>query len=370
MEIFFIFLAVFALLYIVARIIHKYVLLTHTVQPKKCRNGLKIHSLVGDVSFDIVYKEHFEDDATLQHGLTIDHLIDPAAKEGGPPPLLIDVGANIGLWSLAMLRKLPRCEIVQFEPVPLLAECCRLNTSTATALSSSSNGVCSDSQHKVTLHQIGLGSKDEENKVSFLFKPGLSAGTHCADLLTSDPLLLAPPQGTSMFRVLRAAIRDALSVGTLPRFIAAPLINLLDVPVLNICVLFLLIPAGIWIAAGHTQVKVESTIRSLTSVLEETGLRGRKIDYLKIDVEGFEEDVVQGIDEATWKQVDQCMIEVHDGKNGRIQRMQTMLERLGFEVEIGRDAFAMHELIPIATIFATKLTKKKKQTTNESKKLV
>lgn len=52
---------------------------------------------------------------------------------------------------------------------------------------------------------------------------------------------------------------------------------------------------------SYEVVDVNVRVRRLDAILEEAGFAGRPIHFLKIDVEGFEESVLRGIDLLTWR---------------------------------------------------------------------
>jgi hypothetical protein len=51
---------------------------------------------------------------------------------------------------------------------------------------------------------------------------------------------------------------------------------------------------------------------TLQQLLQEVVLNGSRVDLLKIDVEGEELAVLQGLDTAGWQRVQQVVVEVHD----------------------------------------------------------
>lgn len=78
-------------------------------------------------------------------------------------PLIVDVGANIGMFVLFMKRERPGAEFVCFEPMPDSIEIFRKNMDLH----------CLDG---ITLHETALGSREEEN-VAFSFFPMLPANS-------------------------------------------------------------------------------------------------------------------------------------------------------------------------------------------------
>jgi FkbM family methyltransferase len=63
--------------------------------------------------------------------------------------------------------------------------------------------------------------------------------------------------------------------------------------------------------------------------------QGRPVDLLKVDVEGGELDVVQGIDEAHWPLIQQALLEVQDSDDDRVAIITDLLTRHGMRVSIG-----------------------------------
>eukprot|EP00882_Tetradesmus_deserticola_P023920 GHRQ01026098.1.p4 GENE.GHRQ01026098.1~~GHRQ01026098.1.p4 ORF type:complete len:116 (-),score=26.22 GHRQ01026098.1:473-820(-) len=62
--------------------------------------------------------------------------------------------------------------------------------------------------------------------------------------------------------------------------------------------------------------RFEVPILTLQQLLQEAVPDGRMVDLLKIDVEGEEWAVLQGLDEAGWQRVQQVVAEVHDCRPG------------------------------------------------------
>jgi hypothetical protein len=67
----------------------------------------------------------------------------------------------------------------------------------------------------------------------------------------------------------------------------------------------------------------------------------KRIDLLKIDVEGCEYAVLRGISNADWGAVQQVVLEVHDVKS-RLARVVRMLKRKGFAVAATRSPGLEH----------------------------
>ena len=75
-------------------------------------------------------------------------------------------------------------------------------------------------------------------------------------------------------------------------------------------------------------------LRTLSSIIREEGVE--VIDFLKIDVQKSELDVLRGIEENDWPKIRQIVVEVHD-INDRLGAIHTTLEQRGYEVAIEQD---------------------------------
>ena len=88
----------------------------------------------------------------------------------------------------------------------------------------------------------------------------------------------------------------------------------------------------------NLQRKVKGKVRPLSQVIAEQKLE--QIDFLKIDVERAEWDVLMGIEEEDWPKIRQLFIEVHDQAN-KLSRVQKLLSIKGFRhiVTVQEDFF-------------------------------
>ena len=73
-------------------------------------------------------------------------------------------------------------------------------------------------------------------------------------------------------------------------------------------------------------INVVCPLRTLSSVLETESIE--RIDLLKIDCEGFELDVLQGIEPKHWDRISQVVVEVHD-HDGRADAVEQLLRSHG-----------------------------------------
>src|SRR5262249_19538983 len=60
------------------------------------------------------------------------------------------------------------------------------------------------------------------------------------------------------------------------------------------------------------------------------------IDLLKVDAEGAEWEILQGVEDSDWPHIRQLVLEVHD-VDDRVNRMRTFLEEKGYRVTVEQD---------------------------------
>ncbi|WP_206795366.1 non-ribosomal peptide synthetase [Amycolatopsis sp. MtRt-6] len=226
---------------------------------------------------------------TLENGLTVaapndreaaflhrELFADRQAPEPALPaaPVVFDVGAHVGLFSLAVHRAYPGATIHAVEPVPELADMLQVNVDLH--------------EMPVRVHRAGLA--DKAGEATFTYYPQLSIMSgRFADREQEE-------------RLLRAY------VGELPGA-EADLAELL----------------GDRLRAEH----VTAPLRTLSGLIDETGV-GR-IDLLKVDVEKSELDVLLGVRTEHWAMIGQVLLEVHD-QDDRTARVRELLTAQGFEV--------------------------------------
>ena len=80
--------------------------------------------------------------------------------------------------------------------------------------------------------------------------------------------------------------------------------------------------------AGNDVVPIQCAVTTVSDVLREHDIE--RIDYLKIDVEGAELDVLRGIVPDDWARIARLGMEVHD-VDGRLRTIRKMLAFAGFD---------------------------------------
>ena len=192
-------------------------------------------------------------------------------------PVIMYVGANIGLFSLAALRENANARVYAFEPAPAAFECLERNLS---AVRSAQPATCT----RVLL-------RDSASTCPLHWYPEAPAESTCH------------PREREGQRLRLAAVAKASEAEADSSSAAA-------------------VPAS---AAEVIQVSA----MTLAAFLEREALDS--IDLLKVDVEGDELRVLMGVGAQNWHRIRQVVVEVHD-INGRLDACVRLLRRHGFKV--------------------------------------
>lgn len=258
--------------------------------------GLSLHEPAGELlvaqlnrtETDFLYREVFVENAYLRHGIGL-----PA------DPVVVDVGANIGMFSLLVAQRSSGARIVAVEPVAELARAASINAEL--------HGV------DVTVLNCGLGSRTGEVAFSYYPNNTLMSGMY--------------GDAEEDRAVLRSYLRTAPDV---------------EVPDVDLAAQFDRLVGD--------RMRAEPRRCQLTTLTEVVAAHGiDRIDLLKIDVEKAEADVLAGIDPATWERIDQVVLEVHD-LHGRLRAVLDQLRARGFDAVHEQDRRL--ELTPCHNVYA------------------
>jgi hypothetical protein len=74
---------------------------------------------------------------------------------------------------------------------------------------------------------------------------------------------------------------------------------------------------------------------------------------VKIDVEGSEWNVLEGIAEEDWPKIRQFVVEAHD-VDGRVEKMRSVFENRGYRTVVSQEDWELHKLINAFTLIAVR----------------
>jgi len=212
------------------------------------------------MELEAIHRETFVERTYLENGVTV-----PAGAT------ILDVGANVGLFSLAMKVHCPTARIHAFEPAVLSLEALRANLRLHDA-------------EDVTVHPIALGATDDAT-AAFSFYPNMPGNSTCfPESKTFDRAVIVAEWGTELGDTLYGA-------------------RMFEVPVARLST----------ILRGHPEIE--------------------RIDLLKIDVEGGELNVLDGIEEQDWPRIRQIVMEVQD-VDGALDTAVELLRVHGFDTTV------------------------------------
>lgn len=239
--------------------------------------------------------------ATLADGSTIYCLSRPEALaldghiagyfqhgiDARPGDIVVDVGANIGLFAMRVLQRTQgQARVFGFEPVPPIFSVLKKNTA----------------QFSSAFEGINEAVGAAEGLLSLTYFPR------------------SPSLSTAHVNVWQ----------TSPGGLASAVEGSMEKPPPGYEAIARLMPA--WsksLVARYLTGKKESFSCPMTTLSAFMARRGLpKIDLLKIDVEGAEHHVFEGIHEADWPRIGAVVAEVHDVE-GRLSAVQSLLRRHG-----------------------------------------
>lgn len=231
----------------------------------------------------------------FQHGIKLE-----------PGAVVFDVGANIGVFALRVGQRVPGAQIWAFEPVPTIRAVLTENASR-------------HGDGRIHPMDCALGAEPGEVEITYFPRsPGLST-LHPEVWEGGVDTLERAIQGTA------SQLSGRLWWGRLmPRFVAR------------------------WVARRllRNAERFPCRRRTLSEVVESLALD--RVDLLKIDCEGAELEVLQGLGPSDWPRVRQLVLEVHDVA-GRLAAVLALLREHGFdslvsEQEPGLEGTVLHNV--------------------------
>jgi FkbH-like protein/FkbM family methyltransferase len=237
-------------------------------------NGMEIAHL-NKYETDYLYKEIFLDECYLRHGIVLEEM-----------STIVDIGANIGLFSLFVSERCRDAKIYAFEPSPMafsvLKTNCRL--------------------YGLSVKAFGLGVSDRKKVGKFTFYKNASVFSGFQASEDEDR------------QAIRSVVRNMLNegagtdTGSFEEYIDEILRGRLE------------------------STSIDCQMLSVSDIIETNGIE--KIDLLKIDAEKSELDILRGIRDADWPKIRQLVVEVHDRSGQALADAKTLLEGRGFDLAV------------------------------------
>ncbi|MHB8595760.1 MAG: amino acid adenylation domain-containing protein [Ktedonobacteraceae bacterium] len=232
-------------------------------------NGMIVNYLNKN-ELDYLYKDIFEAEAYLKHGITV--------NDGDT---IFDVGANIGLFSLFIGQKRQNVHIYAFEPLPPLAQILRVNASL----------------YDCDLNVFEHGLSNESKMEDFYYYPHLSL---MSGRFTDQ---------TDEKEVVKHYLLNGQQIEATEDEFQSNLDDLLNERLIR--------------------QRFSCPVRRLSEVMREQQIE--HIDLLKIDVEKSELDVLAGIEGEDWQKIQQLVIEIHDIER-RLEQVIRLLQTHGYQI--------------------------------------
>lgn len=268
-------------------------------------NGMQV-AHINKYETEYLYNEIFVDQCYLKNGITI--------QDGDT---IIDIGANIGMFSMFAKQAAPHSTIYAFEPAPHAFKALQINARLY-------------GYENIHVSNIGISDRDKQEEFTFYEKSSVFSSFNADEEEDAE--------------AVREIVKNMLeNSGSLK---PAELNEFVD-------------------ELMKDRMKSQSftcPLKSLSDIIKENHIT--QIDLLKIDAEKSEKQILEGIEDADWPKINQIVIEVHDKKGDVIEQIQQLLRDKGFELEIEEEELLQNS--GLYNIFGIKKGLQREQTQKNS----
>ncbi|WTR28426.1 FkbM family methyltransferase (plasmid) [Streptomyces canus] len=239
-------------------------------------NGLTI-SHQNEAETRHFYEDIFDHRTYAKNGITL--------RDGAT---VVDVGGNIGLFTLFSHYEAKNVRVYTFEPAPPLFQLLSQNVA----------------EHRVDAKLFNIGISDTEAEAAFTFYP------------RSSGMSSFHPDEAEEKHNLRTIIENQQKAGADAELaqLGSYADELMDV--------------------RFEAIEFTARLRPLSAVIREQGIE--RIDLIKVDVQKSERQVLDGIADEDWPKIQQMVLEAHDA-DGEVARIVQLLESHGFQVKAEQD---------------------------------
>ncbi|MER7490023.1 FkbM family methyltransferase [Streptomyces sp. NPDC126497] len=251
---------------------------------------MHVFSLNGNET-DYLYGEIFDDES----------YVPPQGWRVPEKPVILDVGANIGLFTLFATQKWPDAQVFSFEPAPDVFDALRRNTGHLPG---------------VRVHNLALGDEDQSRELTYYPNYTMMSG------FDADPAV-----DKVLASAFVASAADSLDEELREEFIQEAKDLVED-------------------SLGERRL-VRCDVQRVETFAGRAGID--RVDFLKVDVEGFELRVLQGIGDRLWPGIANAAVEVAD-RGGALDAVVSLLESQGMTTLV-RQA-AEYRTTDLHTVFA------------------
>lgn len=260
---------------------------------KKCTlpNGREIVHL-NQYETDYLYEEIFEDECYLKHDIRL--------PDGAT---VVDIGANIGMFSLFVMSRCTNPRIYAFEPAPVAYDLLKANCDV----------------YGSSAQAFNLGVSDRQGSATFTFYENSSvfSGFHSNEAEDGE--------------AIRAVVRNLLKAESVADESVQEYVHELTRDRLR--------------RSTH-----ECRLTTVSDIIRENQIE--RIDLLKIDAEKSELDIIRGIADCDWPKIDQIVVEVHDRTGDAVRGINDLLIRKGYRCAIEQEKLLEHS--GLFNLFATR----------------
>jgi FkbM family methyltransferase len=206
--------------------------------------------------------------------------------------VILDVGANVGMFALSVMERFRDVKMICIEPVPETRACLVRNVSESPRRK----------DHQIEILDSAVGSTCGERTMSYFPRLPGNSTLYLDEKRREWRGMVDAMTPRRMWKVSKALALLLLPVYPWRRRLFARFVG----PV----------------------VSVRCEVRTLSETIRQQALE--QIDLLKVDVEGAELDVLNGIEEQHWPRIRQLAIEIAPAHRSDLQALGARLRAAGF----------------------------------------